>query len=300
MRAALAISLLITIAAPVAAQEAEPARVAGALPRAFQEEDLQRLDARLAEHVAELRTRTDLGRGFQPRYLFGQGAATRVVLPDGQPAWITSHAHLAAADTVHIRIDGEWRQADVRHATGMFDLALVAPAGLAPEGESTLFDDNAETLGSRQRWSPASTMRARDVSTTTTEAGQGTPPIDIANEWPSGGAVLSYVTGEHVEGPRTIVFGLGQRPRGDWSFYIRSMANVLNGHPLVAQDGSLIGIASFRAPDRHGGVFAIPFDMIRAWIEEWPQLDDSAIGWTPRVHEEQLDVRVEAGREVEP
>ncbi|MFT6628835.1 MAG: hypothetical protein ACJA1R_002109, partial [Flavobacteriales bacterium] len=45
---------------------------------------------------------------------------------------------------------------------------------------------------------------------------------------------------------------------------------------------------SIAAPDRRGGVLAIPFTMFNTWVNEWPQLNDSPIGWEPRVIHESV------------
>lgn len=274
-------------------RERRSARAEDVLPRAIREEDLRTREVQLAGRVAEVRTRSDLGQGFHPRYLFGTGAATWTQIPGGGAAWITAHAHLANADTVQIRLDDGWHRATIRYPSAMFDLALLVPEGPIDASERERFDRTTHSA----TWDPT---RTRDPSNFEERGAIGDVPLAgsddialaLAETWPTGAAVYSYLPQPDVSGPRAILFGLGERPRGDWSYYIRSLANVRNGHPVVAEDGSLVGITSVSAPDRHGGVFAISFEMIRAWMDEWPQLDDSAIGWQPRVIREEMQLDI--------
>ena len=221
------------------------------LPSIVTGERLDTLQQRLVGLVVPLRSRIDLGEDYRPRYVDGDGAAAFVALPDGTAAWISAFAHLANAETVELYVNDQWVPATPAYGTILFDLVRldVDPAHQPPIERA----------------------------------------LPIAEAWPSDGSVYSLAGILEGETPEPIVFGLGARPEGEYAFYVRSLAILRNGYPVVALDGTLLAVSSFAAPDRAGGVFAIPFDNVRAWITEWPRLRGAA-GWEPRVIEQRFNL----------
>lgn len=221
------------------------------MPSIVTGERLETLQQRLIGVVVPLRSRIDLGEDYRPRYVDGDGAAAFVALPDGSTGWLSAFSHLANAETIELWIDGQWVAATPSYGTVLFDLVRLE---VAPEH--------------------------------TPDAARALP---IAEAWPSDGSVYSLAGILEGESPEAIVFGLGARPQGEFAFYIRSLAILRNGYPIVALDGTLLGVTSIAAPDRAGGVFAVPFDNVRAWVTEWPRLRGAA-GWEPRVIEQRFNV----------
>lgn len=247
----LGLALVALLALPLTAHAQEQR-----LPTIVSAEAMESLGHMLDGVVVPLRSRTDLGPGFRPRVIDGEGAATFVRFPDGSTGWITSFSHCARAHEIELLIDGEWTAATAAHGTSLFDLVrLDLPTGEGPEADRAL---------------------------------------RIADQWPLDGNVYSATGIRPDETLQPLVFGLGPAPRGDYGFYVRSLASLTNGYPIVGLEGELIAVTSMVATDRHGGVFSIPLEMLNAWIAEWPQLR-GVHGWEPNVIEETMELRT--GRE---
>lgn len=232
----------------------------GELPRPsiLSDETLARVAERVGPAVFEVRTTTDLGRHFRPRYAEGTGAATLVRLaPEAEPVLVTSYAHVAQAVSVEVRLGETWTAAAVTYGSPMFDLAV-----LQPDAESGAPLDPAAALPLATRWSPGSTVYCPAGA-----GSDGTPP----------GVVIG---------------ALGDPPANEMAYYVRGLFTQHNGYPIVAYDGSVLAIASLVANDDGAGVLAIPFGHVATWHAEWPQLDtNSPIGWEPRVQTRSLELR---------
>lgn len=243
------LALFVLSSSPVRAQEQR-------LPTIVTAERMQALGEALEGVIVPLRSFTDLGPGYRPRHVEGDGAATFVRFPDGTTGWITSFSHCVRAQRIELFVDGEWVEASTSHGTVIFDLVrLDLPHGSSPP------EDRA---------------------------------LPIAMQWPSDGNVYSASGIGEGETLQPLTFGLGAPPAGDYGFYVRSLAILRNGYPIVSLDGELLAVTSMAAPDRHGGVFSIPLEMIGAWIVEWPRLDGTG-GWRPEIIEETMELQT--GRE---
>ncbi|MFT6629056.1 MAG: hypothetical protein ACJA1R_002330, partial [Flavobacteriales bacterium] len=199
------------------------------LPRMTTSQDVDEIDQRLRGTIVPLRSRTDLGRGFRPRFQDGDGAATLVRFDEERTGWVSSHAHLAQADQVEILINGEWINCEMAHGAIMFDLVQ-----LRPERDSTEHD------------------RA----------------LPIARSWPLDGTLFTHVANPPESDPELFFLGLGEAPQEPWNYYVRLLGSLRNGFPIVSRDGHVVAIASIAAPDRRGGVLAIPFTMFNTWVNE--------------------------------
>lgn len=246
------------------------------LPRAtlVTAEALEDLDDLLEPAVFRVRTTTDLGRNFRPRFSEADGVATLVqIAADEPPVLITAFAHVAQATTVEIEIADAWHPVQVRHGTVMFDLAEL------------VLDSEAATA------IPANVTAALDPA----------HALPLARAWPYGATLfcpaLTDDAAAHLRSdgnPDVLLGTLGPSPREPFQFYTRATFTARNGYPIVAIDGQLLAVSSLPANDRIGGVLVIPFTYINAWHDEWDQLrDESPLGWVPRVRYE--DVELESG-----
>lgn len=90
--------------------------------------DLTSLQQRVAPCVVRARATTDLGPGFRPRMLEGDGVATWIELPSG-PALITSFTWLTQVVRVEIEEpDGRWVEVTPRYGTAIYDLVALEAA----------------------------------------------------------------------------------------------------------------------------------------------------------------------------
>ncbi len=237
------------------AQSQEPTglEVLTALPGTVDIEQIQALADRVRPAVFEVRSTTDLGPTWHPRYLHGDGAAVLLDLGDDAPVLVTAFAHVAQCTSVEVRIDDLWVPAEVHRGTPMFDLAVLRVD------------------------SPPNPERALVLATT----------------FPLLGNVYAPNVGEAQ--PPMLVGALGSRPEEPFSYYVRSLFTLRNGFPVVDLEGNVVAIDSIAAIDG-GGVFAIPFEHVRLWRQEWDQLDTSSpIGWEPRVRVEPIELETGAG-----
>lgn len=254
--------LLVLVASAPASAQTDDANALFAeplpLPTVITEEALDTLADRLEGAVVRVRTTTDLGPNYRPRLMTGDGAATWVRFADGETALITAYAHLAQAQRVEVHVDGSWYDATVRYGTAMFDLAVL-------ESDAPL--DPATALPLAARWSLGDAVYVPTL--------ENPDPNSLARR-----------------DQRVVLGSFGPAPTGHFAFYARALFIQHNGYPVVSVAGEVLAITSLTATDAGGGVLSIPFQQVRNWRAEWPQLDTSSpIGWEPRVRTGEMDLR---------
>jgi hypothetical protein len=212
---------------------------------------LESLGATLSAASFDVRTQTDLGPRFRPRFLPGDGVAVHVVLPDGQARLVTPWIWVAPSATIEVRVGETWVPATLAHASALFDLAVLE---VGPLDAPALPLAPAPVIGGIGfHCGPAQPAPA---------------PACIA-----------------------IAGALGDHGTEEGEFYRVSTFTTRNGYPIADATGALVGVTSIADPAARGGSWVVDADAIRAWFDEWPRITDaSPAGIAPRIVPGALDL----------
>lgn len=219
---------------------------ASALPGIVDEDTIERLEGSVLPAIAPVRVREDLGPRARPRFLDGTGVAARVRLADGAEP-IWLTAHAFVANAAEIEI----RIDGVWHA--------------AERAHATPFFD----LAALDAPAPA------DVT-----------PLELASTDDVALALFVAVVLDPESDPVLAATALTPIERGGLEYYGRSLSAARNGSPIVDDEGRLVALSSFTAPDRAGGTLAIRAAQVAEWYEAWDRITDDPLGWSPRVQTE--------------
>jgi len=233
------------LATHAVAQQRGPRSADGrVMPTVITDTDLREILALVRPSLVPVRVTEDLGPGFRPREVQGDGVATALRWPEGDVILVTPYAYLSRANRVEVFLNGAWVEARVRYGTPMFDLAMLETDAGIPE----------------------------DM-----------PALPLPDAWPIDAAIFALAPVDPVQDAIVMPAAFGLRPEGDFRFYHRATVVLRNGYPVVTRDGYILGLTSLPAPDGQGSL-TVGFEMIALWREEWPQLsDDAPLGWEPRV-----------------